>query len=186
MLVGGQSRRMGTDKFRLKTSEGTLLETVVRRYAKGGQPVLLGVRDQDPRYGDWPQAPDAVPGAGPLSSLAGLLQSCKTPFLLAVPCDMPCLPEILGDRLLEHMPGVEAVALKCGPTVEPFPAMLSAESAPEFLKWVEQGERKADTWMQRMPSRYVPFEDLFPGVEMGQAMRNLNTQDEYARWMREI
>ena len=122
-------------------------------------------------------APDAVDGAGPLSGLVGLLEALETPFLLAVPCDQPLLPPDLGDRLLACIKGVDAVLLSVGGRIEPFPVLLSGELRPLLADLLRGGERRADAWVDRAPCALVPLEELYPGLEPGELLLNVNDDE---------
>src|SRR5437773_12522 len=100
ILVGGQSRRMGTDKALLEFEGEPLVVRLARSLAAvcdevllvGGDParfagLLLSVRC----------VPDGAQDAGPLGGILGALQAARHDACLVVGCDMPFVTaEIVG------------------------------------------------------------------------------------------
>ncbi len=108
VLAGGRGRRLGgIDKGLLDVNGRTLVQRAAQRLA--GQVGTLRVsanRNLD-RYralGFDPLTDDPYRDAGPLAGLRAGLLTCATPWLLAVPCDMPFLPTDLCERLLRAAP----------------------------------------------------------------------------------
>jgi molybdenum cofactor guanylyltransferase len=102
VLVGGRSRRMGTDKALLAISEGrTLAECVAERVSRVCQSVTLV--GPAVRYGHlpYPMLPDAVSERGPAGGvLAALRHGAEWNLLVA--CDMPGVCEELFVRLIRR------------------------------------------------------------------------------------
>ena len=115
LLAGGRSRRFGTDKARAVV-DGTPMLRRVYETARALTPhVLLSVRADGDFYFDLvpPEVPrllDPVPEAGPLAGLVAGLRAARTPWLLALACDLPFLNEATLRRLLAACPSaVDAV-----------------------------------------------------------------------------
>ncbi len=92
LLLGGSSRRMGRDKALLPYGDGTLAEAVCRACRPPNGQVLLAPgrpdRSLPASFGAHPKIYDRRPGRGPLAAIEVLLESCLSPWLVAVPCDM--------------------------------------------------------------------------------------------------
>jgi len=115
LLAGGRSRRFGTDKARAVV-DGTPMLRRVYETARALTPhVLLSVRADGDFYFDLvpPEVPrllDSVPEAGPLAGLVAGLRAARTPWLLALACDLPFLNEATLRRLLaDRSPDFDAV-----------------------------------------------------------------------------
>lgn len=104
ILAGGQSRRFGADKAAYAVGGRSMLERVYAAVAVVADPVLLSLRTPPGTSLSIPArvVVDRYADAGPLAGLhAGLLEA-RTPWLLAVACDLPYLtPEALS-RLVER------------------------------------------------------------------------------------
>jgi molybdopterin-guanine dinucleotide biosynthesis protein A len=105
VLAGGRGSRLGgTDKGLLELDGQPLVQTVARRLSGQVGPLLLSANRNLDRYralGFEPLIDGPYPNAGPLAGLRAGLLACATPWLLAVPCDMPLLPAELCRRLLQ-------------------------------------------------------------------------------------
>jgi molybdenum cofactor guanylyltransferase len=97
VLVGGKSRRMGTDKARLEWAGKPL----ALRAADLLTPHVRGVTllGQTERYADLglPVLPDAWPDCGPLGALCTGLQNASCDWSIFLACDLP----LLSDRVIQ-------------------------------------------------------------------------------------
>ena len=104
ILAGGRGSRLGgIDKGLLELDGEPLVQRVTQRLVGQVGRLLLSANRNLDRYcalGFAPLADDPYRDAGPLAGLRVGLLACATPWLLAVPCDMPFLPVDLGQRLL--------------------------------------------------------------------------------------
>ena len=182
ILAGGFSRRFGSDKASVSFNGSTLLQHMASRMAPQGVPVMVATRPDGPgRDCGHPWVADLIPGEGPLSGTAALLEACETPFLLVTPCDMPVLPPDLGDRMLSFVPGVDGVLATTSERTWPLPAFLSVDCAPVFRSLLERGKRRADAWLDELPAALVPFRDLCPEVSAEQAFMNITAPEDLPR-----
>lgn len=131
LLTGGQSRRFGTDKARFPLGGRTMAGRVYDVLAPLVAEVMLSVRIP----GTGPEllaeeVADLYPGAGPLAGLHAGLARCRTPWLLAVACDMPfltmeALVAVLAARTDSDCPVLaRAQAGKLQPLCALYPAFL--------------------------------------------------------------
>lgn len=102
IVAGGQSRRFGADKARHPVAGRPMIERVHDVLAPLVETVLVSVRTLDTDYGlSARRVADEYPGAGPLAGLHAGLKRCRTPWLLALACDVPFLtPETLQTLLV--------------------------------------------------------------------------------------
>ncbi len=110
VLTGGASRRMGTDKATLDVGGRSLAGRVADVLeeagaapvvAVGGDPVgltALGLHVVD----------EPLPGAGPLSGVAGALRSTHAPVVIVAACDLPALTVAAVSRLVLARAAVDA------------------------------------------------------------------------------
>lgn len=183
ILAGGYSRRMGgRDKAALRFRGHTLVEHQARRLAPVGVPVLVGTRAGGPGdTGPHPRCYDDPPGGGPLVSCAALLEACRTPWLLVVPCDQPLLPPDLGGALCARaLPG-RSVLLAAGGRTEPFPALLPRTLAAGLRRLAGTGERRALAHADLVEPVVLPFETLYPALDAGDALLNVNHPVDWER-----
>ncbi|MDD3650819.1 molybdenum cofactor guanylyltransferase MobA [Immundisolibacter sp.] len=114
ILAGGEGRRLGgVDKGLLELDGQPLVQHLARRLAGQVHTLLLSANRHPERYralGFDPLADGPYRGAGPLAGLRAGLAVCPTPWLLAVPCDMPLVPADLCARLWQAAPADDARA----------------------------------------------------------------------------
>jgi len=94
VLIGGHSRRMGTDKAALPWGGGTLLEhQIATLRAADADPVMVAGRaDQTAPLSDLPWVTDEPGVAGPLAGLLAGLTACPADFLAVLAVDLPRFP----------------------------------------------------------------------------------------------
>ena len=104
ILAGGRGKRLGgINKGLLRIDGQLLVQRVAQRLAPQVDSLLVSANRNldDYRALGFSVVNDGpFVDAGPLAGLRAGLQACATPWLLATPCDMPCLPQDLCHRLL--------------------------------------------------------------------------------------
>ncbi len=185
VLVGGQSRRMGTDKALMPMSPGdgrplyqaivaTLAEVLPRVILAGG-PVARFAGSGLPVH------PDRFPG----SSLGGLytgLSQARTPYVFVLACDMPFVPPGLIRGLLSLRPGADAVVPRRADRVEPLCAVYSRACLPHMRRLLEEGGHRILDFFSEVRVRYLEGEDLDRLDPEGRAFINLNTPEDLRRF----
>ena len=136
LLVGGESRRMGTDKATFLFQEKPLwqvqLETLQTLEPKE---IFVSARIDPPwRPDDVVFVGDVPPSRGPLSGLCASMNRLSTSHLLALAIDLP----LMSNNYLEFLcaqaePGC-GVLPKIGDRAEPLAAIYPREAAIEFSK----------------------------------------------------
>lgn len=190
VLAGGAGRRMGgLDKglqplnglplaahalARLRPQVATLMLSANRHLA---QYAALGA----PVWPDEPAASGTPAFRGPLAGLLTGLRHCTTPWLLAVPCDVPGLPVDLATRLAAAVVGnvvtVQA-ATQDGDTpdglrLHPACCLLHTSLAPSLTNYLAKGGRRVREWLGQQGVATVVFEDHH-------AFTNANTLEDLA------
>ncbi len=181
VLVGGRSRRMGTDKATMKFGGRAVLPrlaellggrvsevwTIGRRVEVEGMPACVG----------WHL--DIRAEAGPLAGIATALriaQAVGRCAVLAVACDMPALSADVLDFLLERRrPETCATVLRNRATghLEP----LAAVYEPQFLEKIEQALDAGRLSVVKLLESAGANEVEVP-PELAHALVNVNTPEE--------
>jgi len=103
ILAGGQARRMsGEDKGLVDLAGRPMVERVIEALRPQVGSLLLSANRNLDRYAayGYPVVADELDGfQGPLAGVLSALRSVATEFMVAVPCDAPCLPPDLVQRL---------------------------------------------------------------------------------------
>ncbi|MCB9832449.1 MAG: NTP transferase domain-containing protein [Planctomycetes bacterium] len=189
LLMGGASRRMGRDKAQLPFQGATLAEAVCAACRPESGQVLLAVGRPDrpvpAGLAAYPRIYDRRHGRGPLAAIEVLLESCLSPWLVVVPCDMVGLRRGDLERLLDAaLAGSAGLACFDGdPRPQTFPlvlevAALRGRCAPLF----EEGKgRVLDLATLGCGLLRVPPALLGDPVEAAARLVNLNDDEAYRR-----
>lgn len=181
ILAGGLGTRMGGVDKGLQALNG---EPMVSRILHRLQPQVGTLMINANRHLDdyrafgVPVITDCIGGqAGPLAGLHAGLAACNTDWLLTVPCDAPCFPQDLVERLSAGAAdaNAEAAIAITGSGAEqqrhPVFCLLRQSTLPALDRWLTNGGRKVDAWLATLRCASVHFDDAAAFV-------NLNTRAE--------
>jgi molybdopterin-guanine dinucleotide biosynthesis protein A len=201
VLAGGRSRRMRADKAGLDVGGRTLLEHVLAQVEPLVDEVLvsrspgrsLPIRPRQAAKGTglpWPQPsgaevllrviPDDAAGLGPLAGILAGLRAARNDACLVVACDIPEIDVPLLQSLSRSACGSE-IAVPIGPSglYEPLFALYRKSVIPAIEGLLASGERSILPLFGRCRTAVVKLEDA-------SWIRNLNTRDDYASYLRSI
>lgn len=177
ILVGGRSRRFGSDKARARWGERTFLEHVAAALGEAGLQPLYGVGDLAGGLPDGMEAiDDRWPGEGPLGGVISALAAHGGDMVVAA-CDLPRLTPGAVRNLVEHA-GPEPVAVpRWRQSLQPLCALYRPAALEALAAAFEAGERSLLHALERLAIREVPFDDSDP------AFANINTPDDARRFL---
>ncbi|PWK36750.1 molybdenum cofactor guanylyltransferase MobA [Cupriavidus plantarum] len=186
ILAGGRGSRMGGVDKGLQLLHGTpmALHTLRRLAPQTGAQMINANRHLDvyASFGVHVVSDDAigntVPFNGPLAGMLAGLAACKTPWMVASPCDTPFLPVDLVERLVQAIVVTRAeiampVTVSPDGRRQPQPAfcLMAVRLRDSLRDYLDRGERKIETWAASHSRVDVPFDD-------DSAFANINTLDE--------
>jgi molybdopterin-guanine dinucleotide biosynthesis protein A len=193
VLAGGRGSRMGGVDKGLQVLRGKpLAQHAIERLRPQVGPLWANANRHAEAYAAFgvPVCADTVVGQpGPLAGLLAGLAACTTPWLAAVPCDVPRFPAYLVARLAEGllaMPG-EAAELAIAVTLEsgqrrrhPVFCLLSAALRDDLAAALARDERRVQQWMGRHRCAEVVFDDpaAFVNANTEADLRLLETDDD--------
>ena len=182
ILAGGQGTRMGgRDKGWVLWQGKPLIEHVLSRIqAQTLTPseVLISANRSVPDYAltGAQVVRDERPGfAGPLAGVEAGLLHAKSAWVLVVPCDMPCVPLDLAQRLFNS-------ALNCGQGQHPWMVAVDGQPQPLCLAipkarlsslqaYLDAGGSRVKAWLDQQGVQIIAFKDAL-------AFANINSIDE--------
>ncbi|MGQ9547600.1 MAG: molybdenum cofactor guanylyltransferase [Roseiflexus sp.] len=195
ILAGGLSRRMGTDKRRLRLwGEGgpMLLEHAVIRVARISDDIIVALNDPEA----WSGLParlvrDLVDQSGPLAGLAAGLAMCRYDYALTLACDLPLVQDALIDALLmcprpydalvPLRPDVDARAPRNPLAVEPLLAIYRRTCLAAIDDCLKRGARAMSALLELVDTRYLPPEIWRRCDPHGVSFININSPDDVER-----
>jgi molybdopterin-guanine dinucleotide biosynthesis protein A len=167
IMAGGRGSRMGGVDKGLQMLKGhTLVQHTMSRLAPQVGSLLINANRHLQEYGAFglPVLPDTQPDfAGPLAGFMAGLKQCKTPWMLAVPCDSPLFPLDLAERLGQAVEEAGAdiaapVTLEDGHArIQPVFCLLRSTLQPSLAKYMAEGGRKIEHWIQQHRHVLVQF-----------------------------
>ena len=161
VLAGGRGSRMGGLDKGLQPLHGKPMALRVLQQLQNqcGQVVINANRNLT-AYAAWgaPVWPDTVSDfAGPLAGFLSGLTQCPTPYLQTVPCDVPCFPTDLVQRLGQALLQTEAdMAMASGTEIDaqgqvvvlrhPVFCLMRCSLRESLLDFLRGGGRKVEDW----------------------------------------
>lgn len=177
ILAGGASSRMsGNDKALLCYQGESFLVRLTKELSCCGE-VLVSV-DRHNRYPNSPvkEIVDARRNCGPLSGVCTVLQKCRFPLLLTVPCDLPRYKISLASRLLQaYTPDVDAVAIRdYFNTIHPLCALYARSALPLLQEQLESGSYRMRDALEVIKTTFIVAD--YHEMKM---LQNINTPEDF-------
>lgn len=163
ILAGGQARRMGgRDKGLIELGGVPLIAHVLEAIRPQVGPILINANRNRDRYAAFgvPVIGDDGPGhLGPLAGVASAMRAAATPLIATLPCDSPCPPPDLVERLQRALADRDADIAYAhdGTRAQPVFALLRCKLLVSVQDYLQQGHRKIDGWYARHRAIAVDF-----------------------------
>ena len=170
ILAGGQSRRMGTDKSRLKIENETFTERIYKTLLELTDTITV-VRAEQDIYPNW----------GALGGLHTALSVCESEWALVVACDLPFVTAELFKHLASLRTDHDAVVpLQSDGRPQPLAAFYRTQPCrARATELIETGHRRPLDLLELVNTRWVPFTELTNLDQAEKFFVNINTPDDY-------
>lgn len=191
ILAGGESRRMGRDKWKLLLDGQTFVERIADEMLAvassvtvvGNLPANLVVKSPEASQKSLPIVPDVYPQWGALGGVHAAIWNCHADWALVVACDFPFVTKELFIRLASLRENFEAVApVQRDQIPQPLCALYRVEPCGvQAERMIKSGERKPIALLQSVLTRWVSFTEIedIPGA--ARFFDNINTPQDYDR-----
>lgn len=166
ILAGGLSRRMGSDKSRLKLGGRTMLAQIRVTAKRLGLPVRVIRRD-------------AVARCGPLGGILTVLNTTKANAVLFLACDMPFVTDSLLRTVLKKFSQRGDALFVCSDKKPGFPFVLRRGTLPLVSRQIAQGKLSLGELASELRSKLFS-----PPTRLRTQLRNINTPAEWARTLK--
>ncbi len=187
VLAGGLARRMGgIDKGLVEVLGRPMIEHVLNAVRPQCAQILINANRNHQQYAayGYPIVKDTLEDyCGPLAGMAAAMQTCKTRWLMVVPCDSPFLPADLAERLYSSLMvnNAEIAVAHDGERLQPVFALLDCDLLESLLDFLERGERKIDRWYAEHKYSRADFSDCpdtFLNINRPEDIEKLAQQDD--------
>lgn len=186
ILAGGEGRRVnGEDKGLLNIAGQPLLSYGLSalQLQLANAPILVSANRNLQQYQLFGTVITDTEGQqGPLAGIAGLLQACKTDYLLTLPCDCPRIPDQLFEKLARSLlndPKLEAAVVHDGQRQQNAVLLLKQSVTGVALSQLANGHSAIHSFLERLNMATVIFDD-WPAHYW-----NANTTDALDKLIRE-
>lgn len=179
VLAGGASRRMGSDKARLRINGVTLVEKVAQVLQEVTAKVsTVGQSFEDT---DLKHVTDVYPGWGALGGLHAALSACKANWMFVVACDLPFITSELLERLIRIGRDCDAaVPIQPDSIPQPLCACYRTDVCLKVAeKLIKSGKRRPLDLLSMVETRWVPFSEIEDLDHSSQFFVNINTPADY-------
>jgi molybdenum cofactor guanylyltransferase len=187
VTAGGKSSRMGHDKAWLELDGVTMIERVIAALRPvTAQVTIIANRPEYTRL-NLPVVADTHADVGPLEAIRTALVNSRQPRVVLVGCDLPFVTPPLFTHLLRVGGDAQAVVpLDDSGQVEPLCAIYSVAALTAVSRLIAAGERKVSRLFERIPTRFVAFDELrhLDGAE--RFFENINSPADYRRAVEEL
>jgi len=181
VTAGGRSSRMGKDKAWLELAGRPMIEHVIAALQPVTNSVSIVANDIEYTRLGLPVFADSQPGIGPLEAIRTTLRNTKYPRAVLVGCDLPfVLPELFTFLLNIGGDYSAVVPIGADEKLEPLCAVYSTNALQALDTLIAGGERKVSLLFDRIPTRFVRFEEFEYLSGSALFFNNVNTQRDYA------
>ena len=182
ITAGGRSSRMGQDKAWLRLGGSTMIERVINALKPVATTISIIANKEEYKNLGLPVFRDTYAGIGPLEAIRTALANSPTRRVLLVGCDLPFVtPELFA--FLIGLEGDQQAIVPVGRDgrLEPLCALYTTDSLTEVTSLIESGERKVARLFDRIPARFVGFDELNHLKGSSLFFENINTPEELSR-----
>jgi molybdenum cofactor guanylyltransferase len=184
IIAGGQSRRFGSDKRRLRlwgAAGPTLLEHTIAILAPLCSELIVALNDPE----NWPNlparlVPDEAHNVGPLGGLYAGLRAAQYPAALVVAADLPLLNPQLLRALIDYPLIGDALVPQRPAGLEPLHAIYCRSCLPRLTSYLQQGDRSMHGFLAQITIQHPPLALLEQHDPEERSFYNINAPDQLA------
>lgn len=184
VLAGGKNSRMGgRDKAFLTVAGETVFSRILTVLQRCFDQVVV-VSNTPEKYAGYPVevTRDELPSLGPLSGLHAGLGRIRAPYAFVTACDMPFLREEPIRFLMTRVRDQEAIVPCWGGDIEPLHGIYAARLRSRVAGAVARGARAMRDFLPEARVEYIPEAVMSGIVGAEEALRNVNTPEQAARY----
>ena len=193
LLAGGESRRMGQDKWMLQAGETSILERIISvLYPLGAELWIIAAGfdelnnpakfpDFTARLPNLHTTYDTSKNIGPLAGIAAGLAHSVQPYSLVSATDMPFPSQALVEALFELClkPEVQAAVPEYNGRLHPLFAVYRRDCLASLTTYIEGGGRRVIDWLQTLNFAILADKQIKQLDPLGTALFNMNYREDY-------
>ena len=173
---------MGRDKAWLELDGVTMIERVIAALRPVTERVTIIANRPEYTRLNLPVVADQHPGVGPLEAIRTALSHARQPLVVLAGCDLPFVTPQLFAHLLRLGGDAQAVVpLDDSGRLEPLCAVYATSALAAVSELIAVGERKVSRLFERIPTRFVSFNELDHLDGARRFFDNINSPQDYPR-----
>jgi molybdopterin-guanine dinucleotide biosynthesis protein A len=181
ILVGGESRRMGSSKARTELAGKAMLERVIAQVRPLFEEVIISTHKEHFSFPGIKVVKDALPGRGPAIGLCSTLTKAQNPWVFVIGCDQPLVQPKLVQRLAALREGYDCVVPKVGGRVQSLCALYKKRCFLYLTERILRGERGLVSFLEETAGlriRYVEEGELREADPELKSFMDVDTREE--------
>ncbi|HVN71748.1 MAG TPA: molybdenum cofactor guanylyltransferase [Desulfomonilia bacterium] len=180
VLIGGKSKRFGSDKVFSRVGEKTLLQYVIDTIHPLFDEVIL-VGHKRKGLGKYRVIEDIRPGYGPLGGIYTALRATDAEFCFVCAADMPHLNHHFISHMISVTDDHDIVMPMWSKGREPLHAIYRRKIIPQVATMLEQENLKIFSLIEKTDTFFISEETIRSYGDPEVMFSNINTVDDLGR-----
>lgn len=180
ILVGGKSRRFGSDKFFLSIKGNRIFERTYRILKDTFlvEPVFIGRQAPLPNY---QFISDLIPGLGPIGGLYTAFKVFEEDFVFLVACDMPLIKKAVLEYMFESLNPEKLIYIPklCNDFIEPLFAFYNRKLLSKVEENIRNGEFRLRSLIEDSYTQYLQCSEIVNLDPELLTFLNINTKSDF-------
>ena len=183
ILAGGKATRMNNkDKGLINLKGKPFVERLIEIIKPHTSNIIINANrniSEYEKYG-YPVIRDEMEDfQGPLSGIYSMLKSSSSKYLFTLPCDCPNFKWEVIEFFMKNMTSKELYIAHNHDRSQPVFMLISKSKLNSLKDFLENGERKIDSWYQQNDHKYIYFE------KERHFFDNINTLEQLSKYNEE-
>jgi molybdopterin-guanine dinucleotide biosynthesis protein len=185
VLVGGKSRRFGSDKALAEVQGQPLVVRIADRLRAISDDVML-VGNRLERFAGVSArlVPDEIGGLGVVSGLVTSLHQARYPYVFLGACDMPFVDPAVVCFLVSLAEGYDVVMPQLGGILQPMHAVYGKPALPAIGRLVAAGDACPLNFLPEIRLRTVSEDEIKPIDSQLRSFFNVNKRRDWEQMQR--
>ncbi len=180
ILVGGKSRRMGSNKAFLKLKGKTFIEHQIDLLREIFNEITISANTpSEYKHLNIPIIKDIYPNKGPLGGIYTSLINSSSFYTFVLACDMPFVEIDLIKHLKSFIKGHDVVVPQINKGLEPLHAFYSKNCIAPIKKELDNNNLRIVSFFPQVKVKTVKLNNLPSSNKFKDSIKNLNTIEEY-------
>lgn len=181
IIAGGKSRRFGSPKALAVLRNITLIDYAIHTARAISEEIVISYGEDNLFAGKTiPVIQDLIPGCGPLGGIYTVLLHAKTPWVAALPCDLPLLDSRVYEVLFAARRDDCPVVALSERGVEPLVSIWPQNLAEVLREFIQNGEFTMYKVVRELKAVEVDIPSQLPGYR-AEFFLNVNREEDLDR-----